>query len=265
MSHNDFRTRICIIFTITTEAIMKKESTLLHMPEALSSPDSSIKIQNADSEVLQLYQMNASFQLTLEYCSGTGVEDYVNIVTMSPERSILYQETLPEKNRNRTKAIPHFHDYFEFAVVLEGSILQVIEGKEYLYTSGSCCLLNRSLCHLEHYHSRSKVLFIGMSPDFAMELFRSAQNSSFQCEKDFYNSDIYRFIASDLKIRGKRNTLTLSQPTRITGTPIICTPWRKPCFRPCSTLPLVQLIRYAACFAPFCPISPRRNIITAPT
>lgn len=204
MSHNDFRTRICIIFTITTEAIMKKESTLLHMPEALSSPESSIKIQNADSEVIQLYQMNAPFQLTLEYCSGTGVEDYVNIVTMSPERSILYQETLPEKNRCRTKAIPHFHDYFEFAVVLEGSILQVIEGKEYLYTSGSCCLLNRSLCHLEHYHSRSKVLFIGMSPDFAMELFRSAQNSSFQCEKDFYNSDIYRFIASDLKNPGKK-------------------------------------------------------------
>lgn len=87
---------------------MKKESTLLHMPEALSSPDSSIKIQNADSEVLQLYQMNAPFQLTLEYCSGTGVEDYVNIVTMSPERSILYQETLPEKTAAVQRQFPIF-------------------------------------------------------------------------------------------------------------------------------------------------------------
>lgn len=183
---------------------MKKEYTLLNMPDALSSPDSSINIQNADSELIQLYHMDVPFQLTLEYCNGTDAEDYVNIVTLSSERSILYQETLSEKNRTRTKATPHFHDYFEFTVVLEGNIIQIIEGKEYLYTAGSCCLLNRSLCHMEHYHSRSKVLFIGISPDFVMELFASAQNSCFACEKEFYNSDIYHFITSDLKNPGKK-------------------------------------------------------------
>lgn len=204
MSRNDFYPVICIIFTSAMETIMQEKNTLLHMPEALSSPESSINIRNADSEVIQLYHMDVPFQLTLEYCSGTDVEDYVNIVTLSSERSILYQETLSEKNRSRTKATPHFHDYFEFAVVLEGTIIQIIEGKEYLYTAGSCCLLNRSLCHMEHYHSKSKVLFIGISPDFVMELFSSAQNSSFPCERDFYSSDIYRFITSDLKNPGKK-------------------------------------------------------------
>lgn len=204
MSRNDFCAFICIIFKNATVTIMQNKHTLLHMPEALSSPESSINIQNADSEVIQLYHMDVPFQLTLEYCSGTGADDYVNIVTLSSERSILYQETLSEKNRSRTKATPHFHDYFEFAVVLEGTIIQIIEGKEYLYTEGSCCLLNRSLCHMERYHSRSRVLFIGISPDFMTELFSSAQNSSFPCEKTFYDSDICRFITSDLKNPGKK-------------------------------------------------------------
>lgn len=47
-------------------------------------------------------------------------------------------------------------------------------------------------------------MFIGISPDFVTELFSSAQNSFFSCERDFYGSDIYRFITSDLKNPGKK-------------------------------------------------------------
>lgn len=144
--------------------------------------------------------MNVPFQLTLECCSGSELEDYINIVTLSSERAILYQESAGLKNNyKQAKDILHFHDFFEFLIVLEGNIIQKIEEREYLYTAGTCCLINRSLCHLEHYHSKSKVLFIGMSPDFISELFLSAQNSSFQDEKNICKSDIYHFIMEDLK------------------------------------------------------------------
>lgn len=179
-------------------------TTKLDMLEALDSSNSSIKIQNGESDFSRFYRMNVPFQLTLEYCDGPGPEDYVNVVTLSAAKAVLYQESLSGKNYSYRKNAPHLHDFFEFVIVLEGSIIQKIEGKEYLYTAGSCCLINRSLRHMEHYSSRCKVLFIGLSPDFMTELLSSAQNSSFPSEKTFYDSELYQFIISDLATPGGR-------------------------------------------------------------
>ena len=182
---------------------MEKDTTLT-MLEALTSSDSSIKIQNGESDFSRFYRMNVPFQLTLEYCDGSKPEDYVNIVTMSSTKAVLYQESLACKNEPYKKNAPHLHDFFEFVVVLEGNIVQKIEGKEYLYTAGSCCLINRSLRHMEHYTSKCRVLYIGLSPDFITELFASAQNSSFINERDIFHSKLYRFITSDLENPGER-------------------------------------------------------------
>ena len=181
---------------------MNSEINKLAMIQALSSHDSSINVQNTESDINRFYHMDVPFQITLEYCSGSDLEDYVNVVTLSADRAILYQESCAIKNYTRTKDVLHFHDFFEFVIVLEGSIVQKIEGKDYLYAAGSCCLINRSLCHLEHYHAKTKVLFIGMSPEFISELFAVAQNSSFQNEKKICSGDIYRFITTDLKNPG---------------------------------------------------------------
>lgn len=181
-----------------------EKDTRLDMQEALDSCDSSIKVQNGESDFGRFYHMNVPFQLTLEYCNGPGEEDYVNIVTLSSTKAVLYQEPLSKKNYSYNKNAPHSHDFFEFVIVLEGDIVQKIEGREYLYTAGSCCLINRNLRHLEYYHSKSRVLYIGLSPDLFAELFASAQNSFFSNEKEICSSEIYHFITSDLKNPGKR-------------------------------------------------------------
>ena len=182
---------------------MEKDTTLT-MLEALDSNDSSIKVQNGESDFSRFYRMNVPFQLTLEYCDGSKPEDYVNIVTLSSTKAVLYQESLAGKNDPYKKNAPHLHDFFEFVIVLEGNIVQKIEGKEYLYTAGSCCLINRSLRHMEHYTSKCRVLYIGLSPDFITELFASAQNSTFVSEREIYHSELYRFITSDLENPGER-------------------------------------------------------------
>ena len=51
--------------------------------KVLDSSDSSINVQNGDSDFSRFYHMNVPFQLTLEYCDGTAPEDYVNVVTLS--------------------------------------------------------------------------------------------------------------------------------------------------------------------------------------
>lgn len=183
--------------------IMGKD-TMLDMQEALDSLDSSINVQNGESDFSRFYSMNVPFQITLEYCNGSASEDYVNVVTLSSTKAVLYQESFAIKNYSYYKDAPHFHDFFELVIVLEGSIVQKIEGKEYRYNAGSCCLINRSLRHLEHYHSKCRVLFIGLSPDFITGLFDSAQNSFFPSEKEICDSTIYHFITDDLKTPGKR-------------------------------------------------------------
>ena len=163
----------------------------LDMLSALDSRDSSIKVQNGESDFSRFYHMDVPFQLTLEYCNGPDPKDYVNIVTLSATKAVMYQESLLQKNNSYTKNAPHFHDFFEFVFVLEGNIIQKIEGKEYHYTAGSCCLINRNLRHMEYYHEKSRVLFIGLSPDMITELFDSAQNPLFPNEKEIYDSRLY--------------------------------------------------------------------------
>lgn len=186
---------------------MAENRSGLDMLSALDSRDSSIKVQNGESDFSRFYHMDVPFQLTLEYCNGPDPEDYVNIVTLSATKAVMYQESLSLKNEPYFKNTPHFHDFFEFVIVLEGNIIQKIEGKEYLYTAGSCCLINRNLRHTEHYHSRSRVLFIGLSPEFVTELFASALSPLFPNEKAIYESSLYRFISNDIKEPGIRSYL----------------------------------------------------------
>ena len=65
----------------------------LDMQKALDSNDSSIKVQNGESDFSRYYHMRVPFQLTLEYCAGCKPEDYVNIVTLSFEKAVLYHRS----------------------------------------------------------------------------------------------------------------------------------------------------------------------------
>ena len=142
----------------------KRETTFVSnasdMQEVLDSGVSSINVRNGESDFSRFYHMNVPFQLTLEYCDGGKPEDYVNIVTVSFEKAVLYQEALSVKNYSYAENAPHLHDFFELVIVLRGTITQKIEGRDYLYPAGSCCLINRNLRHMERYTSQCSVLFI---------------------------------------------------------------------------------------------------------
>lgn len=207
----------CIIFGIDIfcmeacsimEEKKKRETTFVSnasdMQKVLDSGASSINVRNGESDFSRFYHMNVPFQLTLEYCDGGKPEDYVNIVTVSFEKAVLYQEALSVKNYSYAENAPHLHDFFELVIVLRGTITQKIEGRDYLYPAGSCCLINRNLRHMERYTSQCSVLFIGISPDFITTLFDSAQNALFSSEKKIYDTILYDFITADLTHPGER-------------------------------------------------------------
>lgn len=151
-----------------------------------------------------IYQIKTPFQITFISCNGTGPNDYLNITTLSGKYDCNYRQLLSTHHRQYNAGVLHFHDYFELVIVLEGNVRQMIEDKEYLYPSGSCCLINRSLYHLEDYTDASRVLFIGFSVDFIKELFEYCNVADFPQEKDILKSEFYHFITDDMEHPGSK-------------------------------------------------------------
>lgn len=163
----------------------------------------ALDILNINSNISSLYKLNSPFQITYEYCSGPDSEDYINIISLSPNGDSYFRESPELHNYIFHNKSPHIHDYYELLIVLEGSLSQQIEGKEYLYPAGSCCLINRNLCHKENFHQSARVLFLGFSVDFILSLL-DTKPAYFEHEEEIKNSFFHNFIINDLKNPGQK-------------------------------------------------------------
>lgn len=64
----------------------------------------------------------------------------------------------------------HQHNFFEIMYVLKGSCIQNIEGQQYLYHAGQCCLLNHNVRHVELPSEDGELFFLMLSDDFLNDL-----------------------------------------------------------------------------------------------
>ncbi len=175
----------------------------IDMTTPANSSDNSIHIEMND-ENQSIYQLKAPFQITFISSSGGSKDDLLNITTLSGKHSCHYQQMLSDHHKQCNAKNLHIHDYFELLIVLEGTISQMIEDKEYFYAPGSCCLINRSLYHIEDYSGSARVLFIGFSVDFIKELFEHCNMADFPQEKEILDSAFYHFIMDDIKNPGSK-------------------------------------------------------------
>lgn len=165
-------------------------------------PNTSLSIHN--SSLAFFYQIKAPFQITYEFCSGDGTDDYINVITLSPEKINYGQESANFHSFLFQNGSSHFHDYYEFMLVLDGEIIQKIEGHDYKYSAGSCCLINRSLFHKENFIATGSILFIGLSVEMMSELMQASSSAYFKDEHNIENSKLFQFIHDDLKHPGKK-------------------------------------------------------------
>lgn len=161
-------------------------------------------ILNTESSIGYLYKLNSPFQITYEYCSGSGPDEYLNILSLSENGSAFNQESIELHNYLYNHKAPHYHNHYEFLIVLEGSLYQHIEGKDYLYPEGYACLLNRNLYHKETFNQATKVLFLGFSEDFIINLLNTEHAAYFTEEMQIRNTYLYNFIADDLNNPGRK-------------------------------------------------------------
>lgn len=149
------------------------------------------------------YDISSPFQITYEYCKGTSPEDFCNILTLSPTGT--HYRTIPfSKFSNFNTRPTHTHNFFELLIVLKGNTIQKIEEKEFMYSPGVCCLINRNLSHTEKFTGETQLLFICLSVEFVMELLSSYKTAYFREERKPKENSIVKFMEMNLtEMKGK--------------------------------------------------------------
>ena len=141
-----------------------------------------LEIHDVNSAVNSYYDMSDPVQFTLTYCSGLSDEDYYNVMTISPNKDYFYSSYIVSDFHKFNSRPMHQHAFFELVVVLEGSITQRLENKDYLYPAGTCCLINQNVFHVEKYIGKARLLFIGLSVNFIKELLEAHRTAYYQVE-----------------------------------------------------------------------------------
>lgn len=165
-----------------------------------------LEIHDVNSTVNSYFDMSAPIQFTLSYCSGLSNEDYYNVLTVSPNKDYFYSAYIDSDFQKYNSRALHQHAFFELVLVLEGSITQRLENKDYLYPAGTCCLINQNVFHVEKYIGKARILFIGLSIAFIRELLEGHRTAFYQEEAAQENS-ILRFMADNIEQEKGKNYL----------------------------------------------------------
>lgn len=162
------------------------------------SADGILQVYRIPGQGHLRYHIQAPFYLSMAYnLSGlqNSMDSYFSI---SPCGKPFYSSNLSKIPHAGGNSPLHQHDYFEFLMVLKGEVIQRIEDKEYLYTAGSCCLINRNIIHTERYVGKCTVLFLALSNDFVKELIDAGKCSLFAVEDAPRQNAVFRFMEENI-------------------------------------------------------------------
>lgn len=153
-----------------------------------------IEVHDTGASTDRLYTLSPSFELTYECCSGLGDEDHFTLAMLSPVNDVVCSYPSREFVRTYFSGGTHYHDFYELMMVLDGELIHQINDTEYVYKSGTCCLINRGVSHTERFTGETKVLFLGLSPSFFSELFDGYTTVCLSSELPYLQYPIMKYI-----------------------------------------------------------------------
>ena len=167
--------------------------------------DTALEIHNYDSSFNTYYNILTPLHLIVMY-NTSGLPDVTDVLfSVSPAGSHYQANAGHEQGISK----PHRHDYFELLIVLKGRIMQEIEGKEYLYSAGSCCLINRNITHTERFLGEGTILFLGLSIDYVQELIAGSRSSCFTDPSVTAPNAIFTFMEENIRTDTQKYYLDL--------------------------------------------------------
>lgn len=176
-------------------------------PVHAKKESNTLKVYHPGDTINFYYDMSAPIQFTLSYCSGLSEDDYFNIMTVSPGENFFYSTPIVADFHKFNTRSPHQHSFFELLIVLEGTVTQKLEDKEYLYPAGSCCLINQNVLHVEKFTGEAKVLFIGLSINIIKEFLGSHTTAYFPQKEIALENSIFKFMSENLQLEKGKNYL----------------------------------------------------------
>lgn len=131
------------------------------------------EIQNADSHFNQYYHLTSLYSAVIETYRSDLEKPYFKISYFSPEQinhSLIDDEVIL---RHMTDRPLHQHDFFELMFVLQGEAVVKIENTERVYPSGTGCIVNCNLRHVELLSNDFRIFFLNLSRDYLLSLFHA--------------------------------------------------------------------------------------------
>ena len=129
-----------------------------------------IEQDNINSTINSYIKILTPIQFTLETCNRANDDKYLNFLMTSPRENTFYSFKTEKEINHFNMRPPHIHDFYELLIVLDGEIHQLIEKTDFVFHSGSCCLMNHNIVHKEIFSSDATLLFIGMSKELVQQL-----------------------------------------------------------------------------------------------
>ncbi len=163
--------------------------------EGTASFEDSILFRNTSlsSEFLQVNTVPFSITLTSCHTYDHSLDTYSVFVPNGQ-----FNGSMRQTIHGRSAQSMHSHNYFELAYILDGNLRQLVEGNEYLYPVGSCCLLNRSTMHTEQFDTSYRALFLSITSDM-VETMHWLQKSNMFREEEKNISLIFSFLYQNLQ------------------------------------------------------------------
>lgn len=168
--------------------------TAFPLLDGKTSLDDALEIHSNGTGLNTYYEIRTPLHLIAMYntCGIPNVTDC--LLSLSPAGA----HYLPNNAHEISISNPHRHNYFELMILLKGKLMQEIEGREYLYSAGSCCLINRNITHTERFLDEGLVLFLGLSIPFVRELISGCRSDWFSDTSDSSNS-VFAFMEENIR------------------------------------------------------------------
>ena len=162
--------------------------------ESIRQLSPAFSAANTDSTLLR-YHMEAPFKLEFYTFHPDDPEHYFAMTSLAPNEFLYSALTRDDIKGQLEKAKLHQHGYYEFLFVLSGEVYQIIENKRHLYTTGSCCLLNKNVFHTEEHSTDFRIVFLDISDAFMQSLFEDFSLCYFDIEKQHNMTGFESFLS----------------------------------------------------------------------
>ena len=144
----------------------------------------------AKSDIFYQESLVPFFLMLMRNSTAHPSQNRLTLFTPESQFALFNFDAVHGRGRNSQ----HQHNCFEFTVVLEGGMYQLVEGKRYYYPAGSCCLMNRNTLHTEELSSDFCCAFVSVTTEFVQQFLGDGRPMLFPEDSAMQRNMIFQFF-----------------------------------------------------------------------